>query len=51
MATVLIPLPHTDYDPSEVAVPWRVLSQAGHRVVFATPVWADGCGRSDHVER
>lgn len=37
MATVLIPLPHTDYDPSEVAVPWRVLSQAGHRVVFATP--------------
>lgn len=37
MATVLIPLPRTDYDPSEVAVPWRVLSQAGHRVVFATP--------------
>jgi putative intracellular protease/amidase len=37
MATVLIPLPHLDYDPSEVAVPWRVLTQAGHRVVFATP--------------
>ena len=37
MATVLIPLPHTDYDPSEVAVPWRVLTQAGHRVVFTTP--------------
>jgi putative intracellular protease/amidase len=37
MATVLIPLPHIDYDPSEVAVPWRVLTQAGHRVVFATP--------------
>jgi len=37
MATVLIPLPHTDYDPSEVAVPWRVLTQAGHNVVFATP--------------
>ncbi|RUL64492.1 thiJ/pfpI-family protein [Dyella dinghuensis] len=37
MATVLIPLPHLDYDPSEVAVPWRVLTQAGHTVVFATP--------------
>ncbi|HTV85342.1 MAG TPA: type 1 glutamine amidotransferase domain-containing protein [Dyella sp.] len=37
MATVLIPLPHRDYDPSEVAVPWRVLTQARHRVVFATP--------------
>jgi putative intracellular protease/amidase len=37
MATVLIPLPHIDYDPSEVAVPWRVLTQAGHHVVFATP--------------
>ena len=37
MATVLIPLPHHDYDPSEVAVPWRVLTQAGHNVVFATP--------------
>ncbi|RDS83183.1 type 1 glutamine amidotransferase domain-containing protein [Dyella psychrodurans] len=37
MATVLIPLPHRDYDPSEVAVPWRVLTQAGHNVMFATP--------------
>jgi putative intracellular protease/amidase len=37
MATVLIPLPHQDYDPSEVAVPWRVLTQAGHQVMFATP--------------
>lgn len=37
MATVLIPLPHKDYDPSEVAVPWRVLTQAGHNVMFATP--------------
>jgi putative intracellular protease/amidase len=37
MAIVLIPLPHNDYDPSEVAVPWRVLTQSGHDVVFATP--------------
>ena len=37
MASVLIPLPHQDFDPSEVAVPWRVLTQAGHQVIFATP--------------
>lgn len=37
MAHVLIPLPHRDADPSEVAVPWRILVQAGHRVTFATP--------------
>ena len=32
-----MPLPRTDYDPSEVAVSWRLLTQAGHRVRFATP--------------
>jgi putative intracellular protease/amidase len=37
MANVLIPLPRRDFDPSEVAVPWRVLIAAGHRVTFATP--------------
>jgi putative intracellular protease/amidase len=37
MARVLIPLPHQDFDPSEVAVPWRVLTKAGHQVIFATP--------------
>lgn len=37
MAHVLIPLPHRDFDPSEAAVPWRVLTAAGHRVSFATP--------------
>jgi putative intracellular protease/amidase len=33
---VLIPLPDTDFDVTEVAVPWRVLRDAGHQVVFAT---------------
>jgi len=33
---VLIPLPDRDFDVTEVAVPWRVLSDAGHEVVFAT---------------
>jgi putative intracellular protease/amidase len=37
MVTVLMPLPATDFDPTEVAVSWRALTAAGHRVVFATP--------------
>ncbi|MDX6286072.1 MAG: hypothetical protein QOG53_1557 [Frankiales bacterium] len=36
MATVLIPLPDRDFDVTEVAVPWHVLTDAGHDVVFAT---------------
>lgn len=34
---VLIPLPRQDFDPTECAVPWKVLKQAGIDVVFATP--------------
>jgi putative intracellular protease/amidase len=37
MATVLLPLPALDFDPTEVAVSWSVLSSRGHTVVFATP--------------
>lgn len=37
MARVLIPLPARDFDPSEAAVSWRVLVDAGHSVHFATP--------------
>ena len=33
---MLIPLPDTDFDPTESAVPWSVLTGAGHRVEFAT---------------
>ena len=33
---VLIPLPDTDFDVTEVAVPWRLLTDAGHEVMFAT---------------
>ncbi|MDT4924414.1 MAG: hypothetical protein QOG01_2127 [Pseudonocardiales bacterium] len=33
---VLIPLPDADFDTTEVAVPWRLLTDAGHDVVFAT---------------
>lgn len=31
-----MPLPDRDFDVTEVAVPWRVLSDAGHQVLFAT---------------
>ena len=34
---VLIPLPSYGCDPSEVAIPWKVLSQKGFEIVFATP--------------
>jgi putative intracellular protease/amidase len=37
MSRVLIPIPRRDFDPTEVAVSWRVLSALGHDVVFATP--------------
>jgi putative intracellular protease/amidase len=37
LARVLIPLPARDFDPSEAAVGWQVLSKAGHSVTFATP--------------
>lgn len=31
-----MPLPDRDFDTTEVAVPWRVLTDAGHEVAFAT---------------
>jgi len=34
---VLIPIPNRDFDPSEVAVSWRIRRDAGHEIVFATP--------------
>lgn len=36
VATVLIPIPDTDFDPTEVAVSWQVLTKHGHNVVFTT---------------
>ncbi len=37
MATILMPLPRRDFDPSETGIPWRVLTARGHRIVVATP--------------
>jgi putative intracellular protease/amidase len=47
MVTVLMPLPACDFDPTEVAVSWQVLSAAGHDVVFATP--SGQPGRADEL--
>ncbi len=32
-----MPIPARDFDPTEVAVTWRLITQAGHQVLFATP--------------
>ncbi len=44
MATVLVPIPALDFDPTEVAVSWKVLGQSGHRLRFATPAGRPGRG-------
>ncbi len=35
-----MPLPDRDFDVTEVAVPWRLATRAGHQVVFATETGA-----------
>jgi putative intracellular protease/amidase len=37
VAAILIAIPELDFDPTEVAVSWTVLSDLGHDVRFATP--------------
>ena len=34
---VIIPIPSNDFDPTETAVPWKILSNNGVEVVFSTP--------------
>lgn len=36
-STVLIPIPNYGFDPTEVAVPWKLLTQDNFKVVFASP--------------
>lgn len=43
---ILFPMPTFDFEPTESAVPWRALVDAGHEVVFATPEGAPA--RPDH---
>lgn len=42
MASVLIPVPSCDFDPTETAVPWNILRAQGHTVSFATPTGQPG---------
>jgi protease I len=34
---VLIPIPSYGFDPTEVAIPWKLLTDRGVEIVFATP--------------
>lgn len=34
---ILIPLPNSDFDPTESATPWRICTERGWEMVFATP--------------
>jgi putative intracellular protease/amidase len=36
-ASIVIPLPSLDFDPSEASLSWKTLKEAGHVVLFATP--------------
>ena len=47
MSRILIPLPSQGFDPTEAAVPWRILSTRGHDVTFATPDAA--CAKADPI--
>lgn len=47
MARVLIPIPDRDFDPTEVAVTWRVLRERGHAITFATETGA--VGQADEI--
>jgi putative intracellular protease/amidase len=40
VAVVLVPIPGLDFDPTEVGVSWKGLSDRGHQVRFATPTAA-----------
>lgn len=47
MAKVIIPIPSQDFDPTEVAIPWKILSDLGHNISFSTP---DGRpGKADEI--
>ena len=37
VSTIIMPIPSRDFDPTEVAVSWKVLVGRGHLVRFATP--------------
>jgi len=34
---IIIPIPSYGFDPTEVAIPWKLLSENGCKITFATP--------------
>lgn len=34
---VILPVPTYGFDPTEVAIPWKILSENNFEVLFATP--------------
>jgi putative intracellular protease/amidase len=38
MKKILFPLPTYGFDPTEVAIPWKLLTEAGFEISFATPI-------------
>ncbi|MFD1553229.1 hypothetical protein DNU06_15310 [Putridiphycobacter roseus] len=43
---IVIPLPSYGFDPSEVAIPWQLLSKQNYTIVFATPDGKKAAGDS-----
>jgi protease I len=37
MKNILIPLPHVDFDPSETAIPFKLLKESHYKITFSTP--------------
>lgn len=37
MKKILIPLPSYGFDPTEVAIPWKIISRSNFEIVFITP--------------
>lgn len=43
---IIIPIPTYGFDPTEAAIPWKILSVKGHEVLFATPRGTPGVADS-----
>ncbi|HHQ48248.1 MAG TPA: hypothetical protein ENK19_05120, partial [Acidobacteria bacterium] len=41
-ARILLPIPSYGFDPTEAAIPWKILSAHGHQVELTTPTGARG---------
>jgi protease I len=37
MKRILIPIPSYGFDPTEVAIPWKLMSEKDFEIVFITP--------------